>query len=1366
MPFLADVAGRRAAVELAAAHPEATATDLAVALVGHVAGDARPHAGPADPVLVVDGREVPGSTPLASLGPGPGAEVLVRRRDAVPPPPGRESSGGPSVAELRVVGGLRAGGRVALAPGRHVIGHAAPSVLTVDDPTMSAVHAELRVEAGQVHIADAGSTNGTWLDGTAIAGATTLGPGASVRLGATEVTVGDDPGADPVPLPFNRPPRRLDPSPHHLLHPPTAPAPASPPLPVGVVAALAPALVGIVMVLVLHSLVWGALALLGPVTVVGGSWEQRRRVARRRARDVQQFRRRVADLAAALAAASEVEAARLQRLLPDPAEAIRRVEAPSRHLWERRPAHPDWLALRAGTGPVGWTPPVAGDPGSWAPEVAAAVHTAARLPHAPVALDLARGGVAGIAGPRDAALAVARSLVLQAAAAHGPADLLLGVVADDDRAGAWDWCSWLPHALGDTGTRPLVDPAELVVPRHVTLLLVVDVAAGLGRDAPARPLLQRDDGSVAGIVLADRADRLPSCCTTVVELTDDLGAGRVTSTRGGTETPELLAAGVTEAVAATAARASARLEDPEAAGSVVGLPHEVRLLDLIDPERSTGSRAVAPIGVGPDGRTVEVDLDRDGPHVLVAGTTGAGKSELLRTLVAGLALGAPPELLTFLLVDFKGGSAFDRLAALPHTVGVVSDLDRRLAERALRCLEAELRWREQQLRTTGAADVAEHRRLAPAGAPPVPRLVVVVDEFATLASDVPDVLDALVAAAQRGRSLGVNLVLATQRPAGAVSDNIRANVALRIALRLHDAADSVDVIGAPDAADLPRSVPGRALLRRGPDGPDVAQLAHVSRAAPPPDHRRVTLVPFGCGPAPRPPSAGPGAVRSGPTDLDSIVDACQAAFAARGAPPPRPVWTPPLPDDLPLSRLPSRGGEVVVGQLDVPDEQTRLDLAWQPTAGPLLLVGAAGSGLTTTLATLALQATAAPADPPTHLYVLDGAGNGLRALAGLAGAGDVVGPADRARQRRLVRRLGDELRDRRRGPDGAHPAIVLLVDDVGSLLRAWDDPLDDVLDRLGELVADGTASGVHVVLAAERLGAVPVSWQAAAVQRWLFRAADPFEHAGHAVPAGPPGRVTALPSGHLGQVARPDAGLAAAVDGATAPWPDGWARPAPVGELPARVHAGDLHGAARLDAWPWALPVGIGEHHLAPVGWTLHGGDAVLVAGPRRSGRSTVLAGLAATVAAGGGPAVVVVAPDRSPLARVDGPFERLPAPAAAAEVRALLERPRPVLLLVDDAELLPDDGHGLDALLAERPSRLVTVVAAAAEVVRSRYGHLARAVGRGGLGLLLQPDPDLDGDLLGVRLPRRAPVALTPGRGWLVGDRDLEVVQTPLNMD
>ena len=161
-----------------------------------------------------------------------------------------------------------------------------------------------------------------------------------------------------------------------------------------------------------------------------------------------------------------------------------------------------------------------------------------------------------------------------------------------------------------------------------------------------------------------------------------------------------------------------------------------------------------------------------------------------------------------MLVDYKGGATFDACADLPHTVGVVTDLDDRLAERALVSLEAELRRRERLLRPVGAADLADYRAVA--GAPPLPRLVVVIDEFAALAAELPDFLPALVGVAQRGRSLGVHLVLATQRPAGVVSDDIRANTNLRIALRLHDAADARDVVGDDAPAAFPRGVPGRA----------------------------------------------------------------------------------------------------------------------------------------------------------------------------------------------------------------------------------------------------------------------------------------------------------------------------------------------------------------------------------------------------------------------------------------------------------------------------------------------------------------------------------------------------------------------------
>ena len=233
--------------------------------------------------------------------------------------------------------------------------------------------------------------------------------------------------------------------------------------------------------------------------------------------------------------------------------------------------------------------------------------------------------------------------------------------------------------------------------------------------------------------------------------------------------------------ARTLARALARFEDPELKTEGAGLPDRVGLLPLLElvgpldaavAERWRGSarslRVRAVLGVT-EREVFEIDLDDDGPHGLIAGTTGSGKSELLRTLIASMAVGAGPEHLTFALVDYKGGGALDECARLPHVVGLVTDLDEQLGERALRCLEAELRHREHALRGVGLGHVRDYQQLRDMRRPelePMPRLVVVIDEFATLVKALPEFVDALVSIAQRGRSLGMHLIMAaTQRPA-------------------------------------------------------------------------------------------------------------------------------------------------------------------------------------------------------------------------------------------------------------------------------------------------------------------------------------------------------------------------------------------------------------------------------------------------------------------------------------------------------------------------------------------------------------------------------------------------------------------------
>ena len=221
--------------------------------------------------------------------------------------------------------------------------------------------------------------------------------------------------------------------------------------------------------------------------------------------------------------------------------------------------------------------------------------------------------------------------------------------------------------------------------------------------------------------------------------------------------------------------------------------------------------------------TIHLDLRAQGPHALVGGTTGSGKSEFLQSLVAGLAASHPPTRISFVLVDYKGGAAFKACKDLPHTVGFVTDLNEHLVHRALVSLNAEVTRREHILSAHRAKDLIDLEEKAPAAAPA--SLAIVIDEFAALAKEVPEFVDGVIDIAARGRSLGMHLVLATQRPAGVVTDSIRANTNLRVALRVTSEAESVDVIGSRAAAAIEGSAPGRAFVQLGRQDPLLFQSA-------------------------------------------------------------------------------------------------------------------------------------------------------------------------------------------------------------------------------------------------------------------------------------------------------------------------------------------------------------------------------------------------------------------------------------------------------------------------------------------------------------------------------------------------------------
>ncbi len=326
------------------------------------------------------------------------------------------------------------------------------------------------------------------------------------------------------------------------------------------------------------------------------------------------------------------------------------------------------------------------------------------------------------------------------------------------------------------------------------------------------------------------------------------------------------------------------------------IPDAARLLDVLGLTNPTAEKIVAGwatrgmstqavVGVSLDG-PFALDLRRDGPHDLIAGTTGSGKSELLQTLIASLAVANRPEAMTLVLVDYKGGSAFAECARLPHTVGMVTDLDAALVSRALESLGAELRRREHRLAEAGKKDLEAYvdKRGRDATLPAMPRLLIVIDEFASLARELPDFVSGLVNIAQRGRSLGIHLILATQRPSGVVSPEIRANTNLRIALRVTDTSESSDVIDAPDAARIATANPGRAYVRLGHSALVPFQSARVGGKAPgrraavaaPPFVAPLNAAAFG-GPAPVRPREAAARDVVPVTDLAELVAAIRAA---------------------------------------------------------------------------------------------------------------------------------------------------------------------------------------------------------------------------------------------------------------------------------------------------------------------------------------------------------------------------------------------------------------------------------------------------------------------------------------------------------
>jgi DNA segregation ATPase FtsK/SpoIIIE, S-DNA-T family len=1412
------------------------------------------------PALFVDHQLVPPGQDLASSPLRAGCVVSIGD------PAGCLPSEPTGAIELRIAGGPAAGAVHRLSPGAADIGSGPLAHVRIADPDVPAHAIRVTVDSrGECQVAARDGVTAA-KDREPLAGPVRWLPGQQVTVGGTLLELAPyeppdaalQPSEDGSGLDFNRPPRLLPPERQTRFRLP-APPTRDERRPLPILMAVVPVIMGVAMAVLIHEIYMLAMCMMSPVMLIGNHFSDRKRGRRSYAARMAEYRERKERIERDASDALHAERLLRRADSPDPAAVLTIATGPRRRLWERRGSDPDYLLLRVGTADL-----------PSAVELQDPTQDEHRrqvvweIPDAPVTIPLRARGVLGVAGPGDEPRAIGRWLVAQAAALHSPNDVQIYLLTDTAGQSSWEWARWLPHCRHPAGGALIGNDAETVGARIAELLAVVGARRKALHESadPAASFRQSDivvvfDGSrrlrwlpgaiqilregpqvgVYSICLDAEERLLPAECQAVAAgEASGLRVQQMSEVTIRQVRPDYAAPGW----CARLARGIAPIRDISNEENSLGLPDSSRLLDVLGLEppaagiiaarwQSGGRSTLAVLGEAYDG-PFGIDVRRDGPHGLIAGTTGAGKSELLQTIVATLAVANRPDAMTFVLVDYKGGSAFKDCVRLPHTVGMVTDLDTHLVERALQSLTAELTRREHMLAAEGAKDIEDYTdlqvraaRAGGGGPPPLPRLMIVIDEFASMVRDLPDFVTGLVNIAQRGRSLGIHLILATQRPSGVVSPEIRANTNLRIALRVTDGAESSDVIDAPDAAHISKSTPGRAYVRLGHTSLVPFQAARVGGRRPgavSAGIERPWLARSGWTDLGRPEPQRPVPQQREEeeiTDLTVLVGAIRQANAQLGIPPQHSPWLAALPAMLLLADLPAPprpAGELPLipyGLDDLPSQQAQrpavVDLA---SFGHLMAAGGPRSGRSQLLRTIAGSIAITQSCADVHIYGIDCGNGALLPLADLPHCGAVVLRTQAERAARLIGRLAQEIGRRQEllagagfadigeqrsatGPGQARlPHIMVLLDRwegfTSTLGEVDGGRLTDAITRI---LGEGASVGMHLVMTGDR-SMIAGRISSMTEDKLAFRMPDKDDvnliglRARDLPDDIPPGKAFRSGSGLETQVALLAAdvsgqGQAAALREIASQASQHAAgvpralRPFRVDVLPARLSFDDAW-RQRAPGGPggplWGL-VGVGGDELTAYGPDLADGmPAFIVGGPAKSGRSTVLVAMARSFLASGAQ-VIVVAPRPSPLRSLSG----LPGVsrvfdstglAADDFAGAVAEFSGPGVVVIDDAEVLRECGAAdeLKKLIAFGGDEgRALVFGGNAEDLCAGFGGWQVDAKRARRGCLLSPQQITDGDLIGTRLQRSLigePVK--PGRALLnTGNGIIMTVAVPL---
>ncbi|MEH3132216.1 MAG: type VII secretion protein EccCb [Mycolicibacterium neoaurum] len=1025
---------------------------------------------------------------------------------------------------------------------------------------------------------------------------------------------------------------------------------------------------------------------------------------------------------------------------PDPA-ALWTVAGTAR-MWERRATDPDFCVVRVGIGPAVLATPLIVEDSSPVGETDPVTQTAldalltshAIVPGLPMVTELS--GHLGICGVPEVARDLLRAIVCQLAVWHSPADIrIVARAGDGDRC--WDWLKWLPHhatASNTARTVLIVDDGESVPVGAADIVLEVGgrgerlIETGPGSDALSTELAQ-------------------------------LCARRLARWRPGAVSSGAAVRGWAESVGTDCS------------------PDRIRL------------RVPIGTGDGPGNRGTPVYLDIKeaaeggmGPHGLCVGATGSGKSEFLRTLILGLAATHTSDELNLALIDFKGGATFLGFERLAHVAAVITNLaeESHLVSRMHAALTGEMQRRQQLLRTSGTGSIAEYRRAREAGRElaVLPVLFLVIDEFSELLTQHPEFAEVFLAVGRLGRSLGVHLLLASQRLDEGRLRGLETHLSYRVCLKTFSTSDSRAVIGVPDAYGLPAE-PGSAYLKTV-DG-ELVRLRTTYVSGP---TRQIAEEPLGVSlfTSDRPPAPPPaGKPRQAPTVLETVLD----RLAGHGRPAHR-IWLPPLPAPPTLTELLADDEwptlTAPIGLVDNAFEQRRdlLTLDLTGAGGHVAVVGATRSGKSTALCTLLLALALRHGPGDIQFYCLDFGGGALAALHQLPHVGVLAGRDEPELVARTISTVQTLIRRRAAQParsDG-YGEVFLVVDGWAALRQDGGAAQDAVTD----IAAHGLAHGVHVVISAARWAELRPALKDQLGSRVELRLGEPGESeidrtAARKLAGSPPG--TALtPDGNLAALALPylDAvDVAGSVRAVLARHP-GPAAP-PVRLLPARLDRERLPRSVRPRTH---VVIGVGESELGAATVDFTDPAHLMVLGDSGCGKTALLRTLCTQLTKACEPGEVqlyLADVRRTLLGVVDGAHlggyaisaaifgdqlrglvdmlrERLPGASVSQQElrdRSWWSGPE-VYVIVDDHDLLATGTDPLNQLLEFLPyARDIGLHL----VIARRAGGAARALydpvpammrELGSTGLVMSTATE-EGPLLGTIRP----VVLPPGRATLV---------------